>query len=74
MFMAPVVEELASEYEGKIKFARVDIDANPNTAQQLGIMSIPTFLVTNRGKVLDVLIGAMGKKDFEDAITQYIEK
>jgi thioredoxin len=71
--MAPVIEELAKEHAGKIKFAKVDVDANPTTAQQFGIMNIPTFLITNRGKVLDVLVGAMGKKDFEDAISKYVE-
>jgi thioredoxin 1 len=70
--MEPVIEELATEYSGKVKFAKVDVDANPVTAQQFGIMSIPTFLITNRGKVLDVLIGAVPKKEFEASISKYL--
>jgi thioredoxin 1 len=72
--MAPVIEEMAKEYAGKIKFAKVDVDANPITSQQFGIMSIPTFLITNHGKVLDVLVGAMGKEEFEKIVSGYIEK
>ena len=71
--MEPIIEELASEYSGKIRFAKVDVDANPITAQQFGIMSIPTFLITDRGKVLDVVIGAVPKEEFEKIISQYVE-
>ena len=72
--MEPVIEELASEFGGKVKFAKMDVDANPVTAQQFGIMSIPTFLITDRGKVLDVLVGAMEKQEFEKILLKYIEK
>ena len=71
--MEPVIEELAAKYAGKIKFAKVDVDANPVTSQQFGIMSIPTFLITNRGNVLDVLIGAVPEKEFEFLISKYLE-
>jgi len=70
--MEPVIEELASEFAGKARFAKVDVDANPITAQQFGIMSIPTFLITNRGKVLDVVIGALPKEEFEKIISNYV--
>jgi thioredoxin 1 len=70
--MAPIVEELSEKYVGKIKFAKVDVDKNPVTSQQFGIMSIPTFLITDRGNVLDVLVGAMRKEDFESEISKYI--
>ena len=70
--MAPILEELAGKYAGKIVFAKVDVDENPRISQQFGIMSIPTFLVTDKGKVLDVLIGAMPKEEFEKEITKYL--
>lgn len=70
--MAPIIEELAEKYEGKMKFAKVDVDANPITSQQFGIMSIPTFLITDKGKVIDVLIGSMPKKMFVEKIGQYV--
>lgn len=71
--MAPIVDELAQKYEGKIKFAKMDVDKNPVTSQQFGIMSIPTFLVTDRGKVLDVLIGAMSREEFENELSKYVQ-
>ncbi|HXQ91392.1 MAG TPA: thioredoxin [Nitrososphaerales archaeon] len=70
--MAPILDELAEKYGGKIIFAKVNVDDNPRTSQQFGIMSIPTFLVTNKGKVLDVLIGAMPKEEFEREIMKYL--
>ncbi len=72
--MAPIIEDLAKEYEGKMKFAKIDVDANPVTAQQFGIMSIPTFLITERGKVVDVLVGAMPKKAFAEQIEKYVQR
>jgi len=70
--MAPIVEELSEKYSGRVIFAKMDVDKNPVTSQQFGIMSIPTFLLTNKGKVLDVLVGAMPKDEFEKEITKYL--
>jgi len=70
--MAPIIDELSQTYRGKISFAKVNVDENPVTSQQFGIMSIPTFLITQYGRVLDVLVGAMSKQDFEKEITKYI--
>ena len=65
------MEELASEFGGKVKFAKMDVDANPVTAQQFAIMSIPTFLITDRGKVLDVLVGAGKTRIRKDSFEIY---
>jgi len=70
--MAPIIEELSQKYEGRITFAKVDVDKNPVTSQQFGILSIPTFIVTDRGKVLDVLVGAMPKAEFENELSKYL--
>lgn len=69
--MAPIIDELAKQYEGRIKFAKLDVDANPVTAQQFGIMSIPTFIITDKGKVVDVIIGAMPRQAFTKEIEKY---
>ena len=59
--IAPVVEELSEEYDGKINFAKVDVDVDPRTAMAYGIRSIPTMLVIKDGKVADQIIGAVPK-------------
>jgi thioredoxin 1 len=70
--IAPIIEELAKEYEGKVTFAKLNIDENPMTAQQLGIMSIPTMIVSRKGKIVDVLIGAMPKAMIKQKIDSYL--
>ncbi len=59
--IAPVIEELAAEYEGRVKVAKLDVDYNPNTAMQFGVRSIPTLLFFKDGMVADQLIGAAPK-------------
>lgn len=70
--VAPIIEELASEYSGKVTFAKVNVDENPTTSQQLGIMSIPTMIVSKNGKVLDVLVGAMPKEMLKQKLDSYL--
>jgi len=72
--MAPIIDELSQKYAGRVLFAKMDVDANPITSQQFGIRSIPTFLMTDKGKVLDVLIGAMPKEQFESEIVRYLQR
>lgn len=62
--IAPIVEELAVEYDGKYKIGKMDIDNNPQTATQFGIRSIPTLLIFKNGKVVDSLIGSVPKAQF----------
>jgi len=59
--IAPVVDELADEYEGKFSFAKLDVDANPQTAMQFGIRSIPALLLFKDGAVADNVVGAAPK-------------
>ena len=72
--IAPVVEELAKEYDGKLKVAKLDVDANREIAQNFGIMSIPTLLIFNGGHVADQLVGAVPKSMLVDKITRVLEK
>ncbi len=55
----PVVHQLSKEYEGRVKFVKVDTDANQELAMQFGIMSIPTVMFFAKGKVEDIVIGAV---------------
>ena len=59
--VAPIVEDLANEYNGKIKIGKVDVDKNQQTAIKYGIRSIPTLLIIKNGKVNDMIIGAVPK-------------
>ena len=59
--VAPVVEDIAAEYADQIKVAKLNVDENQQTASRYGIMSIPTMLVMEDGKVVDKLVGYMPK-------------
>ncbi len=59
--IAPIVEELAEEYDGQVKFAKMDVDANPSTPQQFGIRGIPTLLIFDGGSAVDQVVGAVPK-------------
>jgi len=71
--VAPVVEELAQDYAGKILFGKLNVDENRRTAMQHQIMSIPTMLVFKNGKLVDRIIGAMPKQMLEAKITRYLK-
>ena len=59
--IAPMVEELAGEYEGKLNVVKVDVDASPNVSVKYGIRSIPTLLIFKNGKIAEQVIGAVPK-------------
>jgi thioredoxin 1 len=59
--IAPIVEDLTTEYEGRIKVGKVDVDANPATPGMFGIMSIPTLMVFQGGKAADRIVGYQPK-------------
>jgi thioredoxin 1 len=61
--MAPVIEEIAEEYADRLEVGKLDVDQNPQTASQFGIMSIPTLLVFKDGQVVKQLIGYRSKAD-----------
>ncbi len=60
--MEPIFEDLEKEYQGKVTFKRVDVEAEGDLAAKYGIMSIPTFVLTKDGKELDRKVGAMPKE------------
>jgi thioredoxin 1 len=60
--VGPILEELAPEYQGRFKIAKLDVDANPQKSSQFGIRSIPTMMIFRQGRVVDTLVGAMPKQ------------
>lgn len=68
--IAPVVDELAKEYVGKMKIGKVDIDTNSKVATQLGVMSIPTIMFFKNGKVANQLVGALNKSELKRNIEE----
>ncbi|MCI0840481.1 MAG: thioredoxin, partial [Chloroflexi bacterium] len=59
--IAPMVDELAHEYDGRVKFAKVNVDDNPKTAMEYGIKGIPTMLIFKNGKPVKQVVGAVAK-------------
>jgi len=70
--LTPTIESLASEYEGKVNVAKVNVDENQQLAAKYGIMSIPTVMIFNEGKVVEQFIGVQPKGVYEDALKKYI--
>ena len=70
--IAPIIDELAGEYEGKIKIGKVNVDDNPKVSSQYGVMSIPTLLFIKDGKVVEQLVGALNKSELRKKIQENI--
>ncbi len=70
--IAPIVEELAGEYEGKVKFAKMDVDSNPQTPMQFGIRGIPTLLIFNGGEAVGQVVGAVPKSMLKKRVDEAI--
>lgn len=70
--VAPIIDELAREYKGKMIFAKVDVEDNPQVATHLGIRSIPTMIVFSRGEEKERIIGAYPKSHIQKRIDLYM--
>ncbi len=66
--VAPIVEELAEEYDGRLKVGKVDVDTQQKIASDFGIRSIPTLLLFKDGKVADQIVGAVPKKQLVEKV------
>jgi thioredoxin 1 len=66
--IAPIIEELSAEYDGKVKIGKMNVDENRMTPGQFGIRSIPTLLVFKGGEVVDKLVGAVPKNNIADKL------
>ena len=70
--IAPVVEELATDYKGKIKFGKVNVDDNNMVASEYGVRSIPTLLIFKNGSVVNQIVGAVPKEKITDILDTVI--
>lgn len=70
--VGPIVEEIAKEYEGKLKVGKLNVDENNQTAGKYGIMSIPSILFFNGGQMVDQIIGAVPKKHFVEKVEKLV--
>ena len=70
--IAPAVEQLAAEFDGRAVVGKVDVDEEPGLAQRFGVMSIPTLIVLKGGKVVEQAVGARGKADIAAMIERQL--
>lgn len=70
--VAPILDELAADYEGKAVIGKVNVDEENVLAQKYKIMSIPTVMLFNKGEVVEKIVGARTKKDYADLINKYL--
>ena len=70
--VAPIVEELANDMDGKVKFTKLDVDANPRTAVNYGVRGIPTLLIFNGGQPVDQVVGAVSKSVLKGRLDEAI--
>jgi len=71
--LAPIIEELAEENEGKVKVGKLEVDQNPTIAGQYNIMSIPTLIVFVKGKIQKQIVGAQTKDKIQEALKEFTE-
>ncbi|MEM9922706.1 MAG: thioredoxin [Cyanobacteria bacterium P01_D01_bin.50] len=70
--VAPVVDEISSQFEGQIKVVKVNTDENPNVASQYGIRSIPTLMIFKGGQKVDMVVGAVPKTTLANTLDKYL--
>lgn len=72
--VTPIVEELSEDYDGRMKFVKVNVDNAPDVAAKYGVMSIPTLIIFNKGEREEVFVGAGPKSQYEGMIDKVISK
>jgi thioredoxin 1 len=71
--VGPIVEELAEEYAGQVKVAKLDVDASQRTAMKFGIRSIPSILIFKDGELVDAIVGAVPKQHLEEKLKPHLD-
>lgn len=70
--VAPIVDEIATQYEGQVKVVKVNTDENPSVASQYGIRSIPTLMIFKGGQRVDMVVGAVPKTTLSSTLEKYL--
>jgi len=70
--LAPVVDEVAAAYQGKVKVAKMDVDSSPATPQRYGVRGIPTLLIFKNGQVQDQIVGYASREAIEKALNKHV--
>ena len=73
LMVAPILDELAEEYNGRISFVKVDVDQNPKTAARYGIMSIPTLLIFKNGEPVSHIVGVRPKEELKQSLDAVLD-
>ena len=71
--LSPIVEKLSNEYDGRVKFCRLNVDENPQISMRYRISSIPSLLVFKQGELVDMIIGAQPRQMLEPQITRHLQ-
>jgi|SRR6187549_541867 thioredoxin 1 len=71
-FVAPILDQLSVEYQGRAKVTKVDVDANPQTMARFNVRSIPTILFFKQGKLVDTVIGAVPKAKLDGKFKEHL--
>jgi len=70
--VSPIIDELATEYRGKIKVGKLNVDENSQTAGQYGVMSIPSIVFFKNGQPVKTMVGAQSKENYKQEIEQIL--
>jgi len=70
--LAPIVDEVAAAYQGKVKVAKMDVDSSPATPQRYGVRGIPTLLIFKNGQVQDQIVGWASRETIEKALNKQV--
>jgi len=71
--IAPIIDELARTYRGKVAFGKLNVDDNPKTALRFNVMSIPTLLIFKEGKLVNRIVGAVPRIEIESVLRKYLQ-
>ena len=70
--MNPILEEFATEHDGRVKVAKLNVDDSPESSQRFKVLSIPTMLLFQDGQVVKQLVGAMSRQRLEEALAEWV--